>query len=163
MKKLLITLWFITLPVMANPAATLSVVGQSELNWMFWKVYDITLLSDSGSYQDSDYPVALEIEYAREIEANMLVETTVKEWQRIDVDWKPAWRDKLQAIWPSVTPGDELLLHVNDQGISQFFFNEDYIGEIQDTEFAPAFLAIWLSDKTRKPKLRQQLLGEYGA
>ncbi len=163
MKKLLLICWFITLPVMANPASTLSVVGQSELNWMFWKVYDITLLTSSGNYQDSDYPVALAIEYARNIESKMLVESTVKEWQRIDVDWKPQWRDQLEDIWPSVTPGDELTLHVNDQGISQFFFNQNYIGEIQDAEFAPAFLAIWLSEKTRKPKLRQQLLGEYGA
>ncbi|MDJ0831947.1 MAG: chalcone isomerase family protein [Gammaproteobacteria bacterium] len=163
MKKLLLICWFIGLPVMASPVATLSVVGQSELNWMFWKVYDITLLSGSGRYQDSGYPIALAIEYARDIEAEMLVETTVKEWQRIDVDWKPQWREQLQDIWPSVTPGDELLLHVNDQGISQFFFNDDLIGEIQDAEFAPAFLAIWLSDKTRKPKLRMQLLGEYDA
>ena len=163
MKKFLLMGWFIALPVLANPISSLSVVGQSEMNWLFWKVYDITLLSSTGRYQDNDYPVALSIEYARDIEASMLVDSTLNEWRRLDVKWKTEWQQQLQDIWPSVKPGDELMLLVNSPGNSQFYYNGELIGEINDADFAPAFLAIWLSRDTREPQIRKQLLGEYDA
>ena len=85
------------------------------------------------------------------------------EWRRLDVEWKPEWQQQLLEIWPSVKPGDELMLLVNSPGNSQFFLNGELIGEINDADFAPAFLAIWLSSNTREPQIRRQLLGEFDA
>lgn len=163
MKTLLLICSLLAVPVYANPVANLSEVGRSEMNWMFWKLYDIKLLSHSGRYQEKNYPIALVIEYARDIEASMLIKSTLKEWQRLAVEWKPDWQKQLENIWPSVKSGDELLLLVKNPGVSQFFYNRELIGEITDSEFAPAFLSIWLSTNTRKPEIRKQLLGEFDA
>lgn len=163
MKKLLLLCLVIAMPVMASPAKDLKLVGFSEMNWMFWKLYDIRLFSNDGEYRENQYPLALAIEYSREIDASMLIESTVKEWQRLAVNWKENWQQQLKGIWPSVSPGDELLMHVGPNGVSQFYFNEQPIGKILDPDFAPAFLSIWLSSNTREPEMRKQLMGESDA
>lgn len=163
MKKLFLLCMVIAMPVFASPTNDLKLVGISEMNWMFWKLYDIRLLSGDGEYRENQYPLALAIEYAREIDASMLVDSTVKEWERLSVNWKKNWQQQLQGIWPSVKPGDELMVHVGPSGLSQFYFNRQLIGTIADPDFAPAFLSIWLSSNTREPEIRKQLLGEADA
>jgi hypothetical protein len=46
-----------------------------------------------------------------------------------------------------------------DQGRSVFYFNQQYIGVINPSEFGQIFLAIWLSENTSEPSLRLELLG----
>ena len=55
--------------------------------------------------------------------------------------------------------GDSLTLWVNTQGDSHFYFGDKKLGQIQDETFGEAFLAIWLSERTSEPELRQGLLG----
>ena len=159
MKKLIVLCMLVGVPAFASPAKDLKLVGFSEMNWMFWKLYDIRLFSSNGQYHEDQYPLALAIEYARDIESAMLVKSTLKEWKRLSVNWKPSWQQQLQEIWPSVSAGDELLLLVERDGVSRFFYNKKFVGEIEDAEFAQAFLSIWLSANTREPELRRQLLG----
>lgn len=163
MNKLLLLIMFIAMPVFASPVNDLKLVGYSEMNWMFWKLYDIRLLSADGEYRENQYPLALAIEYAREIDASMLIDSTIKEWERLSVSWKEDWTQQLKGIWPSVKPGDELLIHVEISGISHFYFNNQRIGKIVDPDFAPAFLSIWLSTSTREPDIRKQLMGKSDA
>ncbi len=145
----------------ANPVKDLKVVGATEMNWLFWKIYDIQLLNQDGEYDKDKFPLALVIRYAREIESSMLLSSTVDEWQRQEITWKPQWRDQLQTIWPNVVEGDEIILRVDQDLNSHFFYNQEKIGTIGDAEFAPAFLAIWLSENTLKPDLRNRLIGSF--
>ncbi len=163
MRTLLLLALLVTLPATAGPWRDLTVVGQSQMHWLFWKLYDIRLLSADGSYRERGYPLALAIEYARKIDSTHLVEATLDEWRRLEIDWNPDWGKQLQDLWPSVVPGDELLLLVPPSGVSLFYYNGELRGEIGDPAFAPAFLAIWLSTETREPELRRQLLGESDA
>ena len=145
----------------ASPVKDLKVVGATEMNWLFWKIYDIQLLSQDGEYDKDKVPLALVIRYAREIESSMLLSSTVDEWQRQEITWKPQWRDQLQTIWPDVAEGDEIILRVDQNLNSHFFYNQEKVGTIDDAEFAPAFLAIWLSENTLKPNLRNRLIGSF--
>ena len=147
-------------PVQAGPVRDLTPVGQGEMHWLFWKLYDIRLLSSDGEYQEGRYPLALALRYARHIEANDLVDATLDEWQRLDQPWQPLWASRLRELWPSVVPGDELLLRVEADGSSHFYYNGNPLGALDDPGFAPAFLAIWLSTETREPGLRLELLGQ---
>ena len=145
----------------ANPVADLKLVGQSELSWMFWKIYDIQLLSSDGQFDREKYPLALVIRYARDIPSDQLLESTLDEWSRQEIAWKPQWENKLDELWPDVSPGDEITLRVDRERNSHFFFNNELLGSIQDSEFAPAFLAIWLSENSLKPRLKRQLTGTF--
>ncbi len=161
MKALILIALSLLMPVHATPLADLKQVGKTELNWLFWKVYDIRLLSADGQYQPQQYPLAIAIKYARDISSQQLVETTVDEWSRQSIDWKPDWESKLATLWPDVSEGDEIILRVNPDLSSRFYFNDQMIGNIEDRQFAPAFLSIWLSENTREPELRNRLTGNF--
>jgi hypothetical protein len=158
MKALILFGLMIFIPAHATPLIDLKEVGKTEMNWLFWKLYDIRLLSADGQYQPQKYPVAIAIRYARDISAEQLVSSTIDEWSRQQIKWKPSWQDALRNIWPDVAEGDEIILRVDQNLRSQFYFNDQNIGTIEDEQFAPAFLSIWLSGNTLKPELRNRLI-----
>ena len=143
----------------ASPVQDLKTVGSGTFNFMFWKIYDISLLTASGKYQQGEQPLALAITYARDIEGNQLVSSTIDEWERQDISWQKNWSSLLGDIFPNITEGDQLLLRVDEKYNSNFYFNEQPIGVIEDPEFTDAFLAIWLSSNTRSQKLTRELTG----
>ena len=61
-------------------------------------------------------------------------------------------------MWPDIKEGDSLSLLIH-QGRSVFYFNQQYIGVINPSDFGQIFLAIWLSENTSEPELRRELLG----
>ena len=163
MKYMMIFLMLLSSVASAYPLPKMMMVGQGEMNWMFWKIYDIQLYSADGAYTENKLPVALSITYARDIESSQLVQSTVDEWKRLSLDYKPQWVAQLKKIWPSVRENDKIDFVVSESGKNQFYFNQQLIGEVSDSEFARAFLAIWLSPQTREPELRKVLTGEPNA
>ncbi len=62
-------------------------------------------------------------------------------------------------MWPNVKAGDVLVLHINAEGNSSFYFNGTRLGQINEPAFGPRFAAIWLHPDSSEPSLRRQLLG----
>lgn len=143
----------------ASPVKDLKTVGSGTFNFLFWKIYDISLLTSTGEYQQGEQPLALEITYAQNIEGNQLVTSTIEEWERMEISWQENWSSMLGDIFPNITEGDQLLLRVDENNNSNFYFNQQPIGVIEDSEFTDAFLAIWLSSNTRSQKLTRELTG----
>ncbi|WP_116472589.1 chalcone isomerase family protein [Zobellella maritima] len=159
MKTLILLGWLLVFPVLATPVSDLTLVGEGKMRWLFWELYQARFYSQDGEYRPGDYPQALELRYARNIDRDDLLEATVVEWERLGIDWKPEWPRQLARIWPSVSRRDELVLRVDDNGISRFYFNWQLLGEMTDPEFGPAFLEIWMSSNSRDPALTRQLKG----
>ena len=134
-------------------------VGKSDIRWLWFDVYQATLRTPSGSYQPQQWPLSLELFYKRDIRRDQLLRTTEDEWQRQNIHYKAQWLAVLTTMWPNITSQDRLLLKVDEKGTSHFFYNNTYIGYIDDELFSLAFTAIWLSDNTLKPKVRNQLIG----
>jgi len=134
-------------------------IGSAEFYWAFFKVYDVALYTESGRYDASQFPLALRIKYARKIKNTDLIDSTIQEWKKQNIQWKNTWIDELSQIWPSVNENDELMLYVDKQQVSYFYLNNEMLGSINDPLFASRFLSIWLSEKTTQPTLRKQLLG----
>jgi hypothetical protein len=65
----------------------------------------------------------------------------------------------LKNMWPDIQKGDNLSILIH-QGRSTFYFNNHYLGFIDEVEFGEIFLAIWLSENTSQPSLRNELLGK---
>ena len=146
----------------ANPINDLKMVGSTTFNWMFWKIYDISLLTDNGSYEQGQNPLAIEITYARDIEGEQLVQSTIDEWQRQDILWQETWVEQLAGIFPDIVEGDQIILLVDRTNKSQFYHNNLPIGSIEDPEFTTSFLSIWLSPNSRSPRLTEELTGTSG-
>jgi|GEM_PF-114014 len=139
----------------------LRAVGSARLRVLLWTVYDSTLYTRDGEYRTIEADMALEITYRRRIAARDLIEQTVEEWQDLDLpsNRHPTWLQLLESLWPDVSPGDTLTLYVDDKLNSQFYFNERFLGTVEDAEFTRQFLAIWLDENNSYPRQRAQLTG----
>jgi hypothetical protein len=147
--------------IMANPLSGLQKVGKAKLQIIFFDVYYSTLYSAGGKYLADEYPIALDIEYLRDIKAKDLVDTTKREWQKLGFEKTQIshWIALIKNAWPDVKKGDSLLFRVDLDGSSEFFFNGVSLNKIVDTAFGKSFLAIWLTENCSYPKVRRKLIG----
>lgn len=142
-------------------AATWVAVGNGDMKWTFFKLYTATLYSLDGQYREGSYPLALEIQYQRNIRASALVKATDEQWQQLGVggEQRETWLALIRDIWPDVKKGDRLRIEVMSNGASRFLYNQAVLADIDERSFGRGFLDIWLSPKTSQPRLRQQLTG----
>ncbi|MCF1438903.1 MAG: chalcone isomerase family protein [Shewanella sp.] len=137
-------------------------VGRGQMSLLWFDLYRAGLFTPTGQYRSGDYPIRLQIEYLRDIEAKDLLEATLEQWQLLG--YPPSeiasWHQALQDLWPDVQRGQSLSFDCHSADIGQFYFNGERLGAVSEPGFARAFLAIWLSPDTSRPELRAQLLGE---
>ena len=155
--------------VAALPQARLQ--GQAVLRWFGLRVYDAYLWRGAEPV-GADWaaaPLALEVEYARELGAQALVASSLDEMRRGDavptatVD---AWRAQLQALLPDVRAGDRLTAVARPGQALRLYANGRLRGDAGAADdaaaaaFARRFIGIWLGPQTSQPALRRALLGE---
>ena len=151
------------LPPQAQALDTrLEQVGQGEMRWLGFKLYDAALWASARGEAAIDGAHLLSIRYARAISSERLVSVSLDEMRRLgyaDEARLARWGEVLAAALPAVAAGDTLAaLHRPGEG-AVFWHQDRPIGEIRDPELARAFFAIWLDPRTREPGLRAQLLG----
>jgi hypothetical protein len=143
-------------------------VGSGVLSWFGIDVYEAVLFTESGRFdgQKVDETVALELRYRRNIPASRLVERTRKEWNRLDgraelpeAAVRETWLEQVGSFWPDIKPGDLIVTVVSPGGPARFYTAGEFIGEVTDPAFGPAFLGIWLHPDSSRPDLREQLVG----
>lgn len=139
-----------------------SQVGSATMTFLFKDVYVISLYSPGANF-DFNQPFALKLDYKMPIKGQAIVERTIsliRKQASIDQNKLAQWEQALQAIFPDVDKGINLTGFKDQNGFTQFYRNETWIGQITDQEFTERFFAIWLSAQhTPEPKLRRQLLG----
>ena len=144
------------------PLAGLQPVGSATLKWSFWTIYESTLYDPDGVFSGINHGLALNIEYRRSISRRQLIDATREQWKAMSLyqdDLSDAWLDALSGFWPDVRRGDAITLLVTDGLVSEFYLNGEAIGRISEPGFTENFLAIWLSDESRFPELRDRLIG----
>jgi hypothetical protein len=142
-----------------TPLSTFQLVGTATMKWLWLDIYQAQVLTPTGTYAAGQRPLSLSLLYKRSISAEQLIQSTIDEWERQGIKYHPEWVTQLGDMWPDVVAEDELILYVDRASISHFFYNNKFIGAFNDTAFSSAFSAIWLSENTLKPKLRNQLIG----
>jgi hypothetical protein len=145
-----------------SPTEILQPVGSTTLKVFFWTIYDSTLFSDDGEYRGIEPGLALKIDYRRSVKRDQLIDTTREQWQELDL-YDPAaseqWLRELAELWPDIQRGDSITLFVETDMSATFFFNDQALGQINDSRFTRSFLAIWLAENSTFPKLRNELIG----
>lgn len=158
-------------PAMSNPALPEAVRtavpsamanGQATLRWFGLHIYDATLWTSGGRWAP-EAPYALDIRYARSIAGNALADTSRQEIERLG--WRDGaqldrWTAQMRRIFPDVKSGSRLIgVSVPGKG-ARFYSDTEFLGAVDDPEFARAFFGIWLDSRTQKPDVRRALLGE---
>ena len=140
----------------------LALVGSSQLRVAFFKVFDSKLYSQSGQWHDPSKSFRFELTYSRAISGRFLAKQTSKEWDHLGFSdpRRGEWESAILAMWPDVKKGDTIIFDVDDSGVSRFYYNNEWVGSVEDPDFAPAFIAIWLSPETSRPAHRNGLLAD---
>ncbi len=169
--KLLLTLllWGIGSHALAGEWRSWPVVGEATFRWFMLTIYHSQLRTPNGQYLVDEHnvtaqPLALDIEYRKNIKAKALLDATAKQWskQGIDARLQRGWLSHLAGIFPDIRVGEHII-YVTDGLTGEFYWQREqelrYIGKVTDIQLSSAFLGIWLGKNTRYPKLRQQLTG----
>ena len=137
------------------------VQGQGEMRWFGLRLYEASLWAPGGRWQ-AELPYALELRYSRDIPSRRLVDSSIEEMQRLgaaDDERLARWKVALEQVFPDVRSGDVIVgMHLPARG-AEFYHQGRLTGRIDDVDFARAFFAIWLDERTREPALRARLLG----
>ena len=161
-KILMIVTVLFSLNAQAMPD-NVKLVGQGQFSYLFWDLYQAQLYTADGNwsgYQQSA-PFVLKLTYQRDISKADFIEATVDQWKHLQGKVSAQhqdWAKQLDTLWTDVKKGDQLSCVLLADGTVQFYFNDKLLGDVTDPAFGPAFLDIWLSEKTSAPKLRKQLL-----
>ena len=75
------------------------------------------------------------------------------------LEQRERWLADLRALWSDVKPGDNVTTVVVPGQATHFYDERGRMGQIDDPEFGPAFLSIWLDSRSVVRNLRVQLLG----
>ena len=171
LRLLLLLILFVPFAGQATPPLPASVTGaipdlrpagEGRLRWLGLHIYDAALWTRSDAVSvHSEF--ALDIRYARNIPANRLVNTSVKEMRRLgfgDRELQRQWAAEMARVFPDIRKGDRLT-GVNLPGVgAKFYHNGRLVGTVADEQFALAFFSIWLDPRTREPGLRESLIGQ---
>ena len=137
-------------------------IGSTKLSVFLWDIYHSTLYSADGTYTENQRPLALQITYLRDIDADDLLASTSDEWDKLGIArevYRP-WLTQLARIWPDIKEQDEFLFLINDDHSGAFYVNQKPVGSITDKDFSASFIRIWLDPNGSYPKLRKQLIGQ---
>lgn len=139
-------------------------VGAGELSWLGQPIYDASLWTAQGRFSgyQSGEPVALSLWYRREFSRDTLLRITDTAWRRlgeVPADRRERWLAALRPLWSDVRPGDNVTTVVVPGQATRFYDERGLMGQIDDPDFGPAFLSIWLDSRSVVSGLRVQLLG----
>ena len=129
----------------------------SRINFTWWgfKVYKAEVWTPKAEKPDFDNRIILHIKYNRNFKAKDLLETTLEEWERLKISndrQRLIWINKLKKIWPDVKKGDSLTTFL-DKDKTLFYQGNRLLGQVNEKEFGPAFLKIWLHKNSKTKSL----------
>jgi len=150
------------LPVaLASELPMLRPLGEGRLRWFGLHVYDSSLWVPGDAWS-SDRVFALDIRYAMSIKGRDLTQRSLEEMRKLGFS-DPArlkrWEQAMDRVFPDIRPGDRLVGVSIPGREARFYSQERLLGTVPDPEFARAFFAIWLDEKTSEPGLRSRMLG----
>jgi hypothetical protein len=144
------------------PDAHLS--GQGSFRWFGLKIYDATLWVEKTGFQPgspASSKFVLELSYSRDLYGERIAQSSIGQIRLLGFGssaQQAEWLEKMKSLFPDVHEGTHISgVYLPAQG-ARFYLDGKLLGEIDDPEFARAFFAIWLDERTSAAKLREQLL-----
>lgn len=160
-----IVFWLLLMVVTSAQAMTppqdWKTVGNAHLKVLWFSIYKAELQSPSGEFLGFDSSLLLSLDYKRNISKKDLIKETRKQIKPFAPQAKLApWIEQLENIWPDIAKGDQLRFWIDAEGKGHFFYNQNWIGSLDEPGFSAAFIQIWLSPDSSYPKLARKLRGE---
>jgi hypothetical protein len=136
--------------------------GEGSYRWFGLKIYDAALWVGAGGYQPDAGKFVLNLRYARTLYGERIAQASIDEIRQLKLgsaSRQETWLRQMKSLFPDVQEGSEISGVFLPQQGARFYLDGKLLGEVEDSEFARAFFAIWLDPRTSAAALRKQLLG----
>ena len=141
--------------------------GQGQMRFFGLLIYDIRLWTRDKfeaaqlRSQWNIQPVALELEYARNLSGAEIAKRSLVEMRRqaeITEAQAKNWLTEMEAAFPDVKSGDRISGIHAPASSTDFYVNGRLQRRIADADFSRLFFGIWLSPQSSEQGLRSKLL-----
>lgn len=141
------------LPVMvlllSQPAiATWKKINDVDYIWGPFKIYNISLFSETGEYVEKTRPLMLTLKYAKPVDGRDFAISLARSWSNLGITLKDQDDvvDRLRKILPNIKAND-LLSYIALEDKGYFILNDLVITEEFNKEFNDAVVAVWLDPR----------------
>ncbi|NMP15192.1 hypothetical protein [Thalassotalea sp. Y01] len=157
-----VTLLVLTFTISALEQHSWRQVGKAKLEVLFWDVYQARLYTPDGNFKGIKGPLKLHLTYYIDIDGADLAEETGNQWQEMQFEHADnnTWLRQLKQVFPDLQENDSLTMVLDDNDVGYLLHNENLIYRFEPSVQLNQFLAIWLSDKSTRPKLMTKLTGQ---
>jgi len=137
-------------------------LGAGSYRWFGWRIYDAELWVGPQGYQPNNAPFALDLRYFHAFEGKKIAQRSIDEIEKLglgDAGQRANWLAAMQSCFPDVKDGTHLTgIYLPGSGV-RYYRDGKVLCDIKDSQFAAAFFAIWLDQRTSAQSLRAALLG----
>ena len=144
--KALFTLLFTLLS--GNALSDWKKINDLDYTWGPFKIYNISLFTETGEYQPNIRPLMLSLKYDKPVDGRDFAISIARSWARLEIKLsnQEAIIDRLRKTLPDLKPGD-ILYYVALADHGYFIVNNQVIAGEFDKATNDAILAIWLDPK----------------
>ena len=144
--KALFTLLFTLLS--GNALSDWKKINDLDYTWGPFKIYNISLFTETGEYQPNIRPLMLSLKYDKPVDGRDFAISIARSWARLEIKLsnQEVIIDRLRKTLPDLKPGDmRYYVALADRGY--FIVNNQVITGEFDKATNDAILAIWLDPK----------------
>ncbi len=123
-------------------------INDIDYTWGPFKIYNISLFSETGEYTQESRPLMLTLKYSKPVDGRDFAISVAKSWESLGITLPKQDEviDRLRKILPDLKPDDALsYIALEDKGY--FVLNDQVIDQEFDQTFNNAMLSIWLDPK----------------
>ena len=144
--KALFTLLFTLLS--GNALSDWKKINDLDYTWGPFKIYNISLFTETGKYQPNIRPLMLSLKYDKPVDGRDFAISIARSWARLEIKLsnQEVIIDRLRKTLPDLKPGD-MLYYVALADRGYFIVNNQVITGEFDKATNDAILAIWLDPK----------------
>ena len=144
--KALFTLLFTLLS--GNALSDWKKINDLDYTWGPFKIYNISLFTETGEYQPNIRPLMLSLKYDKPVDGRDFAISIARSWARLEIKLsnQEVIIDRLRKTLPDLKPGD-MLYYVALADRGYFIVNNQVIAGEFDKATNDAILAIWLDPK----------------
>ncbi|MGX2950022.1 pyruvate formate lyase-activating protein [Ursidibacter sp. B-7004-1] len=123
-------------------------IKDADYVWGPFKIYNISLFSETGKYELNTRPVMLSLKYQKPVDGRDFAISLARSWSNLGVTLpnQDDVVDRLRKILPDIKVGDTLsYIALEDKGY--FVLNDTVIAEEFNQDFNNAVVAVWLDPR----------------
>lgn len=133
-----------------NPLAmaTWKKINDVDYIWGPFKIYNISLFTETGDYTNDTRPLMLTLKYAKPVEGRDFAISLARSWSNLGITLQNQDDvvDRLRKILPNIRK-DDLLSYIALENKGYFVLNNMVIPEEFNKEFSDAVVSVWLDPR----------------